>query len=60
MYRKEEAQHLRIPFEVGILAIWDLCTENMANGSPGFQTFCLEFATHVKRIFFGEEDEPWI
>ena len=32
-----------------------------ANRGPGFQSFCLEFATRVIKNFYGEaEEEPWI
>ena len=32
-----------------IRVIWDLYMEKKANRGPGFQSFCLEFATHVMK-----------
>ena len=44
----------KLLFEFAIHVIWDLYMEKKANRGPGFQSFCLEFATHV-----WSKEFPW-
>ena len=46
MREKKKPKTWEFLFTFGI-SVWDLYIENNANRGLGFQSFCLEFATHV-------------